>query len=64
MTEWWGEHADSTLRRGLLYEDLKRGRNVDENGDINPQLQQWFIRNKQVCRNFYLRARGAQKETV
>ena len=30
MTEWWGEHAESTLRRGLLYEDLKRGRNVDE----------------------------------
>ena len=44
MTEWWGEHADSMLRRGLLYEDLKRGRNVDENGDINPQ--QWFIRNR------------------
>ena len=45
-TEWWGEHADSTLRRGLLYEDLKRGQNVDENGNINPQ--QWFIGNKQT----------------
>ena len=62
MIEWWGEHADSTLRRGLLYEDIKLGTEVAEDGTLKPQ--RWFIRNKQVCRNFYMRARGAQKETV
>ena len=62
MIEWWGEQADSTLRRGLLYEDVKLGTEVAEDGSLKPQ--KWFIRNKQVCKNFYLRARGAQKETV
>ena len=59
LTEWWGEHSDSTLRKGMLYEDIKLGA-VD--GTV--KLQRWYIRNKEVCKNFYLRARGAQKETV
>ena len=62
MIEWWGERADSTLRRGLLYEDIKLSTEVAEDGSLKPQ--KWFIRNKQVCKNFYLRARRAQKETV
>ena len=62
MIEWWGEYADPTLRRGLIYEDIKLGTEVDEDGTLKPQ--RWFIRKKQVCRNFYMRAWGAQKETV
>ena len=37
MIEWWGEHADPTLRRGLLYKDIKLGTEVAEEGTLKPR---------------------------
>ena len=62
MIEWWGpgEHADPTLRQGLIYKEIKLGTDVEEDGTLKPQ--KWFIRNKQVFRNFYMRATFDRKE--
>lgn len=61
MQVWWGEATNNTNRVARLYDDLKDWSIKKEDGSYEIR---WFIDNREVCRNFYLRARGMQHETV
>ena len=60
---WWGPDSSQAKRLGLLHDDILKGFqfSAEPNGK---DLQRWFILGKEVCKNFYLRARGMQKSTV
>ena len=50
-----GDKYDNRTRDSLLFEDLREWAIQKE--DWTHELR-WFIASRQVCRNFYLRARG------
>ena len=55
MEQWWGGKSNNVHRDTLLYADLKDWAVKKADGSFELR---WFIANRQVCRNFYLRARG------
>ena len=55
LQKWWGDDSNNVLRDSYLYDDLKNWSIKNEDGSYKLR---WFIRNKQVCLSFYLRARG------
>jgi hypothetical protein len=61
LKKWWGDDSGNNTRTAMLMEDLKDWSVKSEGG---PEEVRWFILNRQVCRNFYLRARGMTHETV
>lgn len=58
---WWGDDSDNVKRDVLLCDDLKDWSVQKEDG--THELR-WFISNREVCRNFYLRARGMHHSHV
>ena len=61
LQKWWGEESNNVKRDVFLYNDLKDWSIKNEDGTF--QLR-WFISSRQVCRNFYLRARGMHHSHV
>ena len=61
MNQWWGPAVTNVHRTALVYDDLKDWAIRREDGTCEVR---WFIANKQVCRNFWLRARGQHHETI
>ena len=55
MNQWWGPAVTYVHRTALVYDDLKGWAIRREGGHHEVR---WFIANKQVCRNFWLQARG------
>ena len=60
---WWGPDSSQAKRLGLLHDDILKGFQFSSEPN-GKDLQRWFILGKEVCKNFYLRARGMQKSTV
>ena len=59
MVKWWGEGVTSAHRNSLLaHEILLNAKRIDGK---EPKAS-WFVGEKEVCRNFYLRARGVHHE--
>ena len=55
---WWGKTSSKAFRVNNLHHDILIGYNKAE------EKQHWFIRDKEVCKNFYVRARGIARTTV
>ena len=55
---WWGKTSSKAFRANNLHHDILIGYNKAE------EKQHWFIRDKEVCKNFYVRARGIARTTV
>ena len=55
---WWGATTSKSLRANNLYKDILFGY------DKSTTTQKWFIGDKEVCKNFYVRARGIARTTV
>ena len=60
---WWGPDSSQAKRLGLLHDDILKGFQFSSEPN-GKDLQRWFILGKEVCKIFYLRARGMQKSTV
>ena len=61
MQKWWGNGVNESARTSLLCEDLRKGLTLVEDGTY---VQKYIINDKEVCRNFYLRARGQHNQKV
>ena len=61
METWWGDKSNNIIRDSLLCNDIKDWAIKQEDGTYKLR---WFIANRQVCRNFYLRARGQHHSHV
>lgn len=61
LQKWWGPSISKCDRRTMLADDIMRHTGTVAGG--KPQTQ-YFVGDKQVCRNFYLRARGMHHETL
>ena len=55
---WWGPYATSAIQQSKLYQDILIGY------DKLTNTQHWFIGTKEVCKNFYVRARGKPRTSV
>jgi hypothetical protein len=55
MQMWWGPNSSHKQRAGLFYDDLKEWCIKNTSGHYELR---WFVCGRQVCQNFYLRARG------
>ena len=53
MMEWWGPTKTNKDRDAMLVDEMKTNALVIEGKKTKPC---WFIYNKEVCRNFDLRA--------
>ena len=58
MNKWWGVEVTKQERSALLHRDILIG------FDKNSGEQKWFLGDKEVCKHFYCRARGAARTTV
>ena len=61
LQKWWGNESSNIARDAFLYDDLKDWSIRKEDGTYELR---WFIAQRQVCRNFYLRARGMHHSHV
>ena len=55
MQKWWRKGVNESAQTSLLCEDLRKGLTLVEDGTY---VQKYIINDKEVCRNFYLRACG------
>jgi hypothetical protein len=59
MTKWWGPKVSKPARDSMLAHDILLNA---VRVDLLKPTARWFIGKKEVCRNFYLRARGTHHE--
>ena len=60
MTKWWGTSVSNDKRTVMLGEELMKFVDWNEDGS---RKQRYRILGEEVCRNFYLRARGMHHST-
>lgn len=58
LQKWWGPESSKSSRSELLHSEILLGY------DKASSIQKWFVCGKQVCVNFYCRARGFARTTV
>ena len=58
IQDWWGAKATSSSQQADLYQDVLQGYNAVD------QTQHWFIKGKEVCKNFYCRTRGKHRTVI
>lgn len=58
LNKWWGPQSSKSSRSDLLHSEILLGY------DKQKSTQKWFVCGKQVCINFYCRARGFARTTV
>ena len=61
LQEWWGAKSSYAHQRTLLGQDILTKCIKKDDGTYE---QRYFIADKQVCRNFYMRARGVHNGTL
>jgi hypothetical protein len=61
MKKWWGLNVRNHERHTLLASDILTNCVKHEGKDTTAR---WFVGDKQVCRSFYLRARGMHHELL
>jgi hypothetical protein len=60
MSKWWGPNITKSARDSLLGHDILL--NAVRIYEGQKARVRWFIGDKEVCRNFYFRARGIHHE--
>ena len=61
LNQWWGVGCSYSTQRTLLVEDISTNCTRKDDGTYE---QRYFVAGKQVCRSFYMRARGIHNGTL